>query len=220
MTYQFDPRPEGLHYEAFKAVPCRKAMWYLHDGAPEPWVDLRSVIEALGMNWRRRWDIYCLARRSRWALEACYDRTLRETMLAPANKMPMILNELWEILRPHDSTRYRVRALHAQWRDIRAALLISAHPLPRVTTPRVGARKRKVDAYVVRQAYVLNEKKYTRAAIAKALGVAPGTVQQIIAGRYPLRGDAEIAWWETFGKPQDSPASDFAGCKEAKQTHG
>ena len=221
MTYQFDPKPEGLHYEPFTVPFCTKTMWWLHDGAPEVWIDLRSVFEALGMSWVRKWGMYCLAKRREWRLEACCDKHMRETLLVPGNKLPAVLGEVYGLLAGHHAAARRTRLLHLIWREKYAeirdggAVRIASAPMK---TSR-ATKKRKVDAYVVRQIFVLRQKQYSQPMIAKALHVSTGVVQQVSAGTYKLSDEAQAVWWETFGAPKAAGA-EFEGSKTVSRDAG
>lgn len=205
MTYQFDPKPEGLHYQPFTVSFCNKTMWYLRDGAPDPWIDLRSMFEALGMSWDRKWKMYCLAKQRHWQLEACCDIKRRETLLAPANKIPAILGEVHGLLTNHPSAALRTRSMHSIWRARSTEFqegqpAFSSQEIPRKQAKRSPKGNRKVTPYVVRQAYQLAQKGHKKPAIAKALSISLGSLQQLAAGTYPsMDNETKNAWWETFG---------------------
>lgn len=223
MTYQFDPRPEGLHFEPFTAPSCTKTMWFLRDGAPETWIDLRSVFEAMGMSWGRKWGMYCLAKRGQWGLAACCDRTRRETLLAPGNKIPAILGEVHALLGDHYAAARRTRALHLLWRDkyaeIRAGGGKKHLAAPDGKTP-ARARKRKVNAYVVRQMAALLQKGYSKPEIARVLKVSVAAIKQVAAGAYKLDDEAQAVWWTTFGALQTSAETVITPAKRRAGTGG
>lgn len=205
MTYQFDPKPEGLHYEPFTVPFAKKTMYWLRDGAPHIWIDLRSVFEAMGMSWVRKWGMYCLAKRQQWGLEACCDRQRRETLLAPGHKVPAILGEVRSVLQgSHPHAARLLHMLHAHWRnkyteilagDGTRPLAVAAPPLPAKT------RRRKVNGFVVRQVYVLLKKQHTKRAIAAALNISESVPGLVASGAYPMDDEARAVWWETFGAP-------------------
>lgn len=222
MSYQFDPRPEGLYYEPFTVSFCKKTMWWLRDGAPETWIDLRSVFEALGMSWVRKWGMYCLAKRREWKLEACCDKRMKETLLAPGNKLPAILGEVYGLLGSHHAAARRAHMLHKMWRDKYAEIRSgggTTQAVAAVKAPR-AVRRRKVDAYVVRQAFHLTGKGHSKTAIARALKVSPSTIKAIAAGAYPMDAAALEVWWATFGAPQTTAAGAFTPAKQAERPAG
>lgn len=206
MTYQFDPKPEGLHYEPFTVPFAKKTMWWLRDGAPHTWIDLRSVFEAMGMSWCAKWGMYCLAKRQQWGLEACCDRQRRETLLAPGHKLPAILGEVRALLLGrHTSAARLVHMLHLQWREKyveiqagggKATVKPDTPPVPTAKT-----RKRKVNAYVVRQVHVLLKKGHTKRSIAAALNISEAVPGLVASGTYPMDEEARAVWWDTFGSP-------------------
>lgn len=212
MTYQFDPRPEGLHYEPFNAPCAMRPMWLLRDAAPEPWIDLRSVFEAMGMSWRT-WQMYCRSRTRLWALETCVDRKRCETLLAPASRLGAILGEVQQYLQARFAAAARVKALRASWRAIHDELR-HAHVATHAPVKR-AQRRRKVDAYVVRQVFTLTGKGVPNTGIARALRVSVRTVQYVAAGSYPLGPEALAAWTETFGRASSAGQAAQNTCKQA-----
>lgn len=220
MSYQFDPRPEGLYYEPFTVPFCQKTMWWLRDGAPETWIDLRSVFEALGMSWVRKWGMYCLAKRREWKLESCCDKRMKETLLAPGNKLPAILGEVYSLLGSHHAAARRAHLLHRMWRDKYAEIRAGGGVAAAAPANPRSVKKRKVDAYVVRQAFQLLGRGHSKPAIARALKVSLATIQKVVAGTYPMDAAAMEAWWATFGAPQTTAAGAFTPSKTAERPAG
>ena len=224
MSYQFDPCPDGLHYEPFKVAFCNKTMWWLRDGAPETWIDLRSVFEALCISWVRTWGGYCLARSHEWGLVACFDNKLRETLLVPGNKLPAVLKEVRTQLGNYHAAEKRMHSLHLIWRDKYAAIRAgqSVREVKRIVKkPVLKAKPRKVNAYVVRQAFVLLGKGHAKPLVARTLGVSLNSIQKLAAGTYPgLDEPAANAWWETFGAPGRLPGAVLYPVKRAEQPQG
>lgn len=205
MTYQFDLRPEGLHYRSFYADYSRTAMWALRDHDGRLWVDLRSVFRVLLTSWPGRWRGYCEARQEVWGLEACFDRKLGETMLAPLARMTAVLGEIEaQLLKLGQRTAaQRARLLRQQWRRLHDSITcgegVPSKALEAAAKRRPPA-KRKVNAWVVRQAYQLLARGEKKSHVAKALQVSLATLHQLTAGTYPsLDSETTDAWWETFG---------------------
>jgi len=215
MTYQFHPLPEGLHYQPLRVDFSTRPMWYLHDGEGLQWIDLRSIFRVLVTSWPGRWRGYCEAKQSAWGLEPCFDRKHQETMLAPLERMPAILGEIEaQLLRLGQSTAARrASMLRNRWRMLISGLNA---PTPIKSTRKRSAGRRKVNAFVVRQAFLLIGKGHKKTEIARALGISDGALRQVVAGTYSLDAEATDAWWETFGTKNTATAC-FDGGKPAAQ---
>ncbi len=210
MTYQFDPKPEGLHYEPVQLSLTRRKLWYLRDRAPHPWIDLRSICEIIGMRWSTRWFI---AHQAAWGLEACTDRKARETLLAPANHLAAVLGTLQEHLykKLQTDAADKLHQVRLQWRSRLNDAIASGNPAQsseassrRASSPRQA--KRRVDAYVVTQAFRLLKKRYSKAEIAKALNVSIATISALASGTYKCPdADTQATWARTFGAENASP---------------
>ena len=205
MSYQFDPRPEGLHYLPMRVNFLRPTIWYLVDGAPTPWIDLRSLCEAVGSSWIQRWRGYFQARKKTWELEGCVDIKRRETMLVQASRMLEVLAEMEEVLMDvnHLLPANKLSALRLVWRakiaDMKGGAAVDA-PEPVYTHQRKSSAARKITPFKIRQMFKLKAKGHPNAAIGKALGVSAAVVQKIANGRYgSLSDENQSAWDETFG---------------------
>lgn len=214
MTYQLHPLPEGLHYQPVRANFSPTAMWYLRDAQDLLWIDLKSVFRVINTTWLGRWRGYCEARQRMWGLEGCCDRNQRETMLAPLARMPSILAEIEvQLLKLRQETAARrVSLLRNQWRAL--AGTVSGETKKTSRTQAGDARKRrtpakrKVNAWVVRQAFALVAKQYRKKEVAVALGVSDETLRKIVSGTYPSFDQQALdAWWETFGTQNAEQAS-------------
>jgi len=205
MSYQFDPRPEGLRYEPLKLKVCRQPVWVLRDGAPHVWVDLRSLLRALGVAYVR-YEALLREDRSRYQLESCLDRALQETLLTPDGQVAAILARLLKGMKgTAHPAQPRVMQLLGAWPQYRDRLR-AMEPTGRAAKPAATKqRKRKVDAFCVRQIFKLlvavepGQKPPTPATVAKALGISHESIRRVKAGTYPLDPAGLRAWQETFG---------------------
>lgn len=206
MTYQFDPAPDGLRYEPIKLTFTSLQIWFLKDKAPEPWIDLRSIFEIVKAPWMGRWSQYLDTKKLAWELEECIDRKMRETLLAPANRIQEILGELEQQLSSNGllTAADQLNVLRSQLR-YRLDDAIRGQEIPTIKLARKPSQpsakpQSKITPYIVNQIHSLSKKGYTRVAIGKAVRLSPGTISLIISGKYssfdPL---AKQAWQETFG---------------------
>lgn len=227
MSYQFDPLPDGLRYAPFYASFSRTAMWWLRDAEERLWIDLRSVFRVLCSSWAGRWRGYCEARQVAWGLASCCDRKMAETMLAPIGRMATILGEVESQLLKHQQHKaaQRARQLRLQWRNLYQSIGAGGDGKePSKSLQDVAKRRppstRRVNAWVVRQAFQLLARGEQRKDIAKALRISLGTLRQVVAGTYPsLDSEGTDAWWETFGT-QNTPAASFGAAKTGASPHG
>lgn len=202
MTYQFDPRPEGLHYEPFKAASLSKTMWLLRDGAPQPWVDLRSVCEALSTSWFTTWRRHFEARYKLWRLEACVDIKRRETYLVQMSLITTVLTDMAEELaRLHHYTKAD-RAY-----GLRLAMSMKAMDMQAAAAPRVAASEpkpvavagKKITPYIVEQVLKLKRKGHSNPKIGAALGIEAYVVSRIFHGRRHMNAECQ-AVYDAFQK--------------------
>lgn len=227
MSYQFDPLPEGLRYAPFYASYSRTAMWWLRDAEERLWIDLRSVFRVLCSSWNGRWRGYCEARQEAWGLASCCDRKMAETMLAPIGRMATILGEVESQLIKHQQHKaaQRARQLRLQWRNLYQSIGTGGDGKEPSASPQSAAKRRppstrRVNAWVVRQAFQLVARGEKRKDIAAALRISQATLQQLVAGTYPsLDSDGTDAWWETFGT-QNTPAASVITPKTGAALHG
>lgn len=218
MTYQFDPRPEGLHYEPLRLNCLPKTVWWLRDGAPHLWIDMRSLLEALGMSWVHKWQAAFRLQSRAWRLEACCDRQMRETMLAPDYMVVQILHQLLAAIGGHAAAARRIHAVAAAWPRVRRDLLKGA-TLAAPKTAYVPAKQgnRKVSAFAVRQIHKALMRGEAKPAIGNALSLSTAVVQQVASGRYKLDEEGMAAWRETFGA-NPLPQSAFMGRKRPQKS--
>jgi len=213
MTYQFDPRPEGLHYEPLHLSCLTKTVWWLRDGAPHLWFDMRSLVEALGMSWAHKWQAAFRLQSRAWRLEACCDKRMRETMLAPDYMVVQILHQLLAAIGGHAAAAQRIRAAAAAWPRVRHELLTGAAlAAPKAAQAPAKGGNRKVSAFAVRQIHKALMRSEPKPVISKALGLSTATINQVASGRYKLDEEGMAAWRETFGA-NPPPPSLFTGCK-------
>jgi hypothetical protein len=184
----------------------RKPVWFLRDGAPHIWIDLRSLMEAMGISYVK-WQNAFRAQRLAWKLEACIDRIKRETLLCPDHNVSQVFSLLLRGLGHHASAG-RLQSLAAVWPAVRRSLKneLTDQPIAlKVAKP--ATRVRKVNAFCVRQIFKLLTAGHKKSAIASTLRISIVSINKVAAGTYDLDPDGLTAWQETFGAVSAPEAS-------------
>lgn len=191
----------GLTYKPVTFSSLTKAIWVVKDHDSVVWVDVRTVIETLGMSWHR-WKLSLAPRRGGWKFDSCLDRNAKETLLIEELHLVRWLTDIQPMLRMYPAwVEARADALRGSWR-IRFDLLASEEfpDLVEDEAPRTG-RKRKITAEtVVRVHHLRSVVGKSISQTAQDVEISPTAVKSIEAGTYKAWApDAREAWRQTFG---------------------
>lgn len=196
-------RTPGLTYKPVTFSSLPKSVWVVKDHDSVVWVDLRTVIEAIGMSWHR-WKLTLAPRRGGWKFDSCLDRNGKETLLIEELHLVRWLIDIEPMLRIYPAwVEARAGSLRGSWR-VRFDLLASQEFPDLVEeeaeVPRPG-RKRKITAETVVRVHQL------RTVVGKSISqtaqdveISQTAVKSIEAGTYKAwTPDAREAWRQTFG---------------------
>lgn len=179
---------------AFVPPGLRRAVKLLDLGFDDALVDLRSLVEALGMAWLR-WDIHAKARATAWgvAATAAYGYV---GCFVPAATVPRWLAEVHDLL-PARAAK-RAERLRLGWRDAFNEFLEAE--LPHIAARRRAAPVgRKIGAETVRILYEQRQSGAVWPVAAAAAGIAISVAKGIGTGRYVLSDAAQAEWDASFG---------------------
>lgn len=201
------PEEQGLQYKALAFSHLRKPVWLLKDQDAIVWVDVRSVIEALGMSWQR-WHLLIKMHRKAWGFDSCLDRHALETELVPEIRFIRWLNEINSVLRSYPRhVEERAKLLRGSWQVRYTELLQQEYPDIQTASEAGSGRKRKITPEIVIRLH--HQRCVIGASItstAKNLEIGVSTVKAIEAGTYKFwTPDAREAWRQTFGTAHKVP---------------
>lgn len=130
--------PHALLYHPFRLSCCQGALWAIQDGN-EVLIDLRSIVESVGINWRRLQSTLRIAptglklagaaarsysKKHPWIAEACMDKTGRPTLLVSDRGFTLCLDFLlahaWRFTTAAAENRLAQlrRVWRYEWRDV------------------------------------------------------------------------------------------------------
>lgn len=188
-----------LRYKVFYPVKDGKAINVLDDGGPELLLDLRTVIEWLGMSWHR-WALLCRHNRRAWQLEQAPDWKGRETELLPANTFLRWLGTVQPVISSHSfNASSRARKLRGVWRE-QWELAVEEDFTEFVERRKQLPAKSKITGAMVQVLFAARRDGATFTEAARAAGIAVSTAKAVAADRYPMLSDeARVVWEKTFG---------------------
>lgn len=171
-------------------------------GGCDALVDLRSLVQGLGMAWLR-WDMLVKARSKAWGAEPG-DGWAGSACFVASATVPRWLAEVHELL--SDRAAKRATKLRLVWRDEFDKFLEAE--IPRIAELRRAAPvSRKITAETVRILYAQRRAGATWPAAAEAAGISTVAARKLAADRYPsMSADVRLEWSLTFGAPK-APAS-------------
>lgn len=193
---------DGLRYHPVKFKCLPKAVFVIDDGKEDLLVDLRSLIEAIGMSWLR-WRLLIRHKKAAWGAEECVDTHARETYLIPAGTVLRWMAEVHQHILSHSyAAALRAKAVRHLWRDELDAV-IEEH-FPRVSSFRHAQGNptaRKITGELVADLHRMRTaEQMTFGAAARKLGISASVAKQVASDRYPHMSDEARAVWErTFG---------------------
>ena len=188
-----------LRYRVFCPIPKGKVINVLDDGGPELLIDLRTLIEWLGMSWHR-WALLCRHNRRAWQLEQGPDWKGRETELLPANTFLRWLGTVQPLISAHSfNASARAKRLRSVWRE-QWELAVEENFTEFVDRRKQAPVKSKITGAMVQVLFAARRDGATFTAAARAAGMAVSTAKAVAADRYPMLSDeARVVWEKTFG---------------------
>lgn len=188
----------GLAYRAVKFAHLTKPVWVLQDEQGIYWVDLKSVLMAVGMSWPR-WQLVLRQQHKAWQMTTCLDRHLSETRLIPEQSFVRWLAlpvEVAEDYAPHIQTR--VRLLRGGWTTRFDELYEQDEE--------AGLTPRRITQALIEQTYQLRRVVGKSIAdTAKELGVGTTTVKKIERGDPKWPAQLQKTWRQSFGAVHNGP---------------
>jgi hypothetical protein len=156
------------------------------------WIDLESVLKALGMGWKK-WHLYFHGCADKFGLLRHDDEYLGGSLLVLPTSMPSLLAGLYALpgIAQRHTASNRIQGMQACWS--RAWLTSPFNHREDVLV------SRKVCAATVGELYRLLKTGQTLTAIAAKIGVSTRTAGRLKNGTYPMDRQTSLAWLETFG---------------------
>jgi hypothetical protein len=156
------------------------------------WIDLQSVMLALGMSWPK-WQMYFRGCADKFGLLLHDDGDLLCAVLVPPMSLLRLVDHLYMMpcLATRWTARNRMQGMDAAW----TATWLNT----RLDHAEDKMVSRKVSAATVRELHTLFASGETLAACALKLGINSKTANRLKNGTYPMDRLTTLAWYETFG---------------------
>lgn len=191
---------DGLHYIAVKFSHLQKPVWAVKDGEGVYWVDLKSVVQSLGLAWHR-WRLLIGQQRKEWRITSCLDRQLSETELIGETLFIGWLNSVEVALGSYPAhMEARAKLMRGGWWT-RFSEAAGIEKTIAEAAKKTGRPQKVTEELVIRTHHLRRVVGKSISATAKDLEIGETTLKNIQAGNMVgWSAAAKTAWRQTFGQ--------------------